>query len=81
MCGATSLTAPTLFLHSGDGNPKVHFKVRGAKAGFLGGAPDDEKFVVDRARVCLQCGHVSLGFSAERLQELREKSESLEPAT
>jgi hypothetical protein len=80
MCAATAISPPTLFQHSGEGNPELVLQVRGAKPGFLGAIPR-ETFCVDRASVCLQCGHVILGFSPQRLQQLRERLPSLDPET
>ena len=37
------------------------------------------RFAIDRARVCLACGHVSLSFGEARLAELRAKIGKLVP--
>jgi hypothetical protein len=79
MCGATALTPPTL-LQPTEGHLNLHFQAPGAQPGFLG-MMSSETFAVDRASVCLECGHVILGLSPERLQELRAKGVALHPTT
>ncbi len=79
MCASTSLTRPTLFQVSGDSDAKVHFRIRDPAPGFF--AATSESFVVDRASICMECGHMILGFSEGRLAELREKMATLEPTT
>jgi hypothetical protein len=61
-----------------EGYLRVHFTVRDGPRGFLGSIPR-EHFEVDRARVCLACGHVSLGLGAKTLARLRREAASLEP--
>jgi hypothetical protein len=47
---------------------------------FLDGSADERRFRVDRARVCLDCGHVMLAMSPRTLAELRAERGSLRPA-
>ncbi|HEX8793953.1 MAG TPA: hypothetical protein VF765_23590 [Polyangiaceae bacterium] len=76
-CGETQLAGPTWFTVS-EGFARVYFEKRGAKPGFLGGSAK-EGFHVNRARVCLACGHVMLGLSDDQLQQLRDKLGTLQP--
>jgi hypothetical protein len=67
-CGNTNLTPETRFDPS-EGNANIHFFDPKAKQGFL----DDghPTFAVNRARVCLDCGHVMLSLGGTRLEQLR----------
>lgn len=60
-----------------EGYARVHFRVKGATAGLLG-SPANAAYTVDRARVCLRCGHVMHFLSAEQCADLRRRIESLE---
>jgi len=76
-CGGTSLTPATKFDPS-DGFAYVWFRDRRVTPTVLGG-DGTQHLAIDRARVCLDCGHVMLGFSDSRLAELRAVSAAFEP--
>ncbi len=76
-CGDSNLT-PSTYVTPTEGYVRVQFEVRGERPGFLGGLPR-EHFEVDRATVCLGCGHVSFGLSRATLALLRERVSSLRP--
>jgi hypothetical protein len=78
-CGATELTAPTRFDLSSPVTASVIFRPRTPNPGFLGIQVMHSE-LVDRARVCLACGHVMLGLSPASLAELRAKIGNLDPA-
>lgn len=75
-CGSASLS-PETRLDPSEGYLRVHFHVAGGPPGLLGGPT--ESFVVDRARVCLGCGHVMTGLSARTLAQLRARLGQLAP--
>ncbi len=76
-CGATQITPPTLFKNT-EGLPCVYFLERGKKAGWSIDT-NSKSFSVNRARVCLACGHVMLALSPHELEDLRAKAAELEP--
>jgi hypothetical protein len=76
-CGATQVTPPTLFDLSNPVSATVTFRPRAGKSLF--GLAVMETFRVDRARVCLACGHVMLALSPAKLAELRAKMGGLDP--
>ncbi|HEU4413023.1 MAG TPA: hypothetical protein VFS43_47715 [Polyangiaceae bacterium] len=76
-CGSSALTPPTKF-DASEGPPAVCFQAKKAERSLFGG-PTMHAFVVDRARVCLDCGHVMLSFGRERLDEMRGMMASLKP--
>ncbi len=78
-CGATSLS-PQTKLDPSEGYLNVHFHVAGAPPGLLG-VPPTERFVVDRARICLDCGHAVMGLSARALAQLRGRLAHLAPTS
>ena len=75
-CGDTQLTPATWFTVS-EGFAHVYFENRSAKPGLLG--QPRESFHVNRARVCLACGHVMLGLAPDDLELLRKKLATLSP--
>jgi len=77
LCGGTSLT-PETKLDPSEGYLNVHYEVAGGEPGLLGSAPV-ERFAVDRARICLDCGHVVTGMSARTLAMLRARLGQLAP--
>lgn len=76
-CGGGSLTPATKF-DTSEGYPNVYFRNTKVQPSFFGGS-DRQWYPVDRARICLDCGHVMLFFSAERLGMLRAETGSLKP--
>jgi hypothetical protein len=76
-CGATQVTPATSFDLSSPVNATVTFRPRAGKSLF--GLAVMESFRVDRARVCLACGHVMLALSPVKLAELRAKIGGLDP--
>jgi hypothetical protein len=76
-CGATQVTPPTRFDLSSPVNAAVTFRPRAGKSLF--GLAVMESFGVDRARICLACGHVMLALSPGKLAELRGKIGGLDP--
>jgi hypothetical protein len=76
-CGAVEVT-PATFFDNTEGYPRIHFHILGAQPNFLGSKPT-ETVDVNRARVCLACGHVMLGVSPDQLTALRQKAHALEP--
>jgi hypothetical protein len=78
MCNESTLTPPTLIQHSAEGTPQVHFKLKGGQPNFFGVTPG-ETFAVQRASVCLTCGHVALGLTAGTLQRLKDRLGALDP--
>jgi hypothetical protein len=66
-CGNANLTAETKFDPS-EGNANIHFFDPKATGLFDYSVVT---FTVNRARVCLDCGHVMLSFGPARLAELR----------
>jgi hypothetical protein len=76
-CGGSSLTPSTKF-DTSEGYAKVYFENTKVEPSFFGGS-GTITFAIDRARVCLDCGHVMLGFSKERLEGLRHEMASLKP--
>ena len=74
-CGGTSLTEETLF-STLEGDARVYFEVVTGKEGFFSGKPRAE-FHADRARVCLECGHVMIALGARQLENLRQQLHGL----
>lgn len=69
-CGGSAITPPTAcFAH--DGYATVHFHRTDTQT--------DESYRVDRATVCLDCGHVAFGFSTKTLAWLKNGLSRLEP--
>lgn len=64
VCGGSSTTPPTEFDPS-EGYSRVHFLRTDTRT--------RSGFIVDRASVCLDCGHIALSFSPKRLGELRSE--------
>jgi hypothetical protein len=77
-CGSGDVMPPTLFDLSGSTVATMTFRPRDAKPGFLG-VTVLESLRVDRARVCLACGHVMLALRPETLAQLRAKAAMLDP--
>jgi len=70
VCGGTSVTPPTTI--SGGSHPLTVY--------FASAIPGrNELFHADRARVCLDCGHVMLAMSEENLALLRTLAPTLRP--
>jgi hypothetical protein len=74
-CQGTALT-PTTKFDPGEGRSSVYFDY--TKKGGLFDL-DGVHFVCDRARVCLECGHVALSMSKKRLEGLKEELAKLTP--
>ncbi|MEQ1568268.1 MAG: hypothetical protein ABMA64_21695 [Myxococcota bacterium] len=72
----SELTLNTLFDPS-EGHSRIHLRIKGVSPGFF--TADLASFVVGRAQVCLDCGHVALSLSPEVLAQLRERLPTLEP--
>jgi hypothetical protein len=75
-CGNPNVTPPTHFDLT-EGSASVVFGIRQPEKGWL--AETSKRFAVNRARVCLDCGHVMLAFGPERLEELRRALADLRP--
>ena len=75
-CQSTELTPLTRFDPS-EGFARVHFLRKSPGSGFF--ASPYEHITVDRARVCLACGHVMHFLGAKRRRELAEKIAGLSP--
>jgi hypothetical protein len=69
-CGNSNLTPETKFDPS-EGNAYIHFRDPTADPTRTFFDDDQPKFAVNRARVCLDCGHVMLSLGRERLAQLR----------
>lgn len=78
-CGSASLTPPTAF-DSDAAPPCVYFRDASVAPSYLRG-DGTLAFAVDHARVCLDCGHVMLGFGKKGLDVLRQMAASLEPVS
>ena len=76
-CGNSQLTPETKF-DTSEGLANVYFRHRDAKPDFFGSV-ESATFAVDRARVCLDCGHVMLSFCEAKLAALREAMPQLVP--
>lgn len=76
-CGSALLTPSTKF-DTIDGRPQIYFHDPTIEPSFWVG-DGTRTFSVDRARVCLDCGHIMLSFSKEKLEELRGAIASLKP--
>lgn len=74
-CGSESLSEETM-LDPSEGYLNLRFAVTGAAPTFLGGAPT-ESFRVDRARVCLGCGHLVVVMGRAALARLRSRAGAL----
>ena len=74
-CGNSQLTPETKF-DTSEGFANLFFHYRDATPGFFGGV-ESRIFALDRARVCLDCGHVMLSLSARKLAALREAMPAL----
>lgn len=77
-CGNANLTPATKF-DTSEGFPNVYFEKAEPETGFF--ASNTETFAVDRARVCLDCGHVMFSFSSDKLATLRAHLPRLKPMT
>jgi hypothetical protein len=73
-CGNEHLTEPTAFDVTGEGSPVVIFDNPTTLFGLF-----NARYRVNRARVCLDCGHVMLAIAGEELENLRAASQSLKP--
>jgi len=73
-CGGQSLTPETKFDPS-EGWAYVHFAEHGTRSPLFGGGDRPTltpvRFAIDRARVCLDCGHVKLSMSSKTVAKLR----------
>ncbi len=74
-CGSESLSEETK-LDPSEGYLNVHFAVAGAPPALLGGN-QTESYRVDRARVCLGCGHVVAVMGRAALARLRSRAGAL----
>jgi hypothetical protein len=76
MCGNTSLTPETKFDPS-EGNAVIHFGDASVAQAFM--SDPYRRFPVNRARVCLDCGHVALALGPRKLAALRAALAALRP--
>lgn len=76
-CGSASLTPSTKF-DTSEGLAQVYFQDPTVEPSFFGGG-GTRTFSIDRARVCLDCGHIMLSFGKKKLEELRDAMASLKP--
>lgn len=70
VCHGTALSAPTRVRHS-DGTTELEL------ADVVEGQPYIQRFAVDRASVCFDCGHVMFSLSASGLRRLRQRKSTL----
>jgi len=76
-CGKSNVTPPTRFVLDQGVTAGLVFAIRNPEKGWL--AKTARAFDVDRARVCLDCGHVMLALGPKRLEELRSEVAGLLP--
>jgi hypothetical protein len=76
-CGSASLTPSTKF-DTSEGFAQLYFHDPTIEPSFFGGG-GMRTFSIDRARVCLDCGHIMLSFGKKKLEELRDEIASLKP--
>ena len=69
-CGGTNVTPPTMAA-AGEHSVTVYLATEAAEKA--------EHFNADRARVCLECGHVMLTLSDENLRLFRMLAPALRP--
>jgi hypothetical protein len=78
-CGSPHVTPETSF-DTTEGDPNIYFETRVRPTGFLAELEDTrQRFNVDRAQVCLACGHVMFFLSPSKRRELERRMAELKP--
>ncbi|MFO0682971.1 MAG: hypothetical protein U0234_13025 [Sandaracinus sp.] len=76
-CCQSEELGPLTKFDPSEGNAHLHFARKDPTGGIF--RASSETFAVDRARVCLACGHVMFFFSEGRLRQLKGRLPELEP--
>ncbi|MCU0658220.1 MAG: hypothetical protein MUF64_24050 [Polyangiaceae bacterium] len=75
-CGSSNQTEETQFDPS-EGYAQIFFRMKTPPRSSWDS--DKVRFIVDRARICIDCGHVSLSLSESRRRELAAQLGGLKP--